>query len=272
VVPHIDGVTSGITLTSSQVAALDMTRPEQILFTIPVGTAVIASGTAPGPMAFDAVNRRLYLSGCSQRFLGSGAGEPASGKCFSVGSNLLRIVEVDAQASALPRIYNLYDDVHSVDTTQLLLAEPDAATGAPHALWATMNTPDTLVRIELPQQPSSTPRVTRAVPLAITPADLIRIPRPGSADLLGVVSERSGTIAFYDTGLDAIVGQVDRLGDQPFSVAQLPCPATTSDGAAKVPSACLAVTVFNECRIAFVEVPLATPWTAALRGRGGGCP
>lgn len=265
VVPHIDGVSSGVTETSSNVAALDMTDPTKVLFTIPVGTLLVANGTAPGPMDFDPVNRRLYLAGCYQRFVGTGAGEPGSGKCASIGVNLLRVVEVDAQALALPRVFNLYGDVHSVDTTQILLGDFDATTGAPHALWATMNNPDMLARVELPDQFSSSPRVNRAVPLAISPADIVRIPRSGDSDLLAIVSERASAITFYDTGADALVGQVDGLGDRPFNAIPIACPNGSTT------SACLVVSVFNECRVAFVEVPLATPWTAVLHGRAGGC-
>lgn len=270
VVPHIESITSGSAVTSSQVAALDMGDPRQILFAVPVALSpLIANGTAPGPMAFDAVQRRLYLAGCYERFGATGAGEPGSGKCVFGGINLLRVVEVDAQGSAQARLYNLYADVRSIETTQILLAEPDPVTGAPHALWATMRNPDMLVRVELPAQLSTPPRVTRAVPLAIAPADMTRIQRPGAADLIAVISERSGTLALYDTGLDQVVGQVERLGNQPFTLAQLPCPPKPDGNGTD--SACLAATVFNECRVAFVEVPLAQPWTATLRGRAGGC-
>jgi hypothetical protein len=109
--------------------------------------------------------------------------------------------------------------------------------------------------------------VSRAVPLAVSPADILRIPRAGAADLLGIVSERASAITFYDSGADALVGQVDNLGDLPFNVITVPCPATPG----YQDTACLAVTVFNECRVAFVSVPFSAPWTAALRGRAGGC-
>ena len=132
-----------------------------------------------------------------------------------------------------------------------------------------MRNPDILVQIALPTQFSTAPRVRRAVPMPISPADMIRIPRPGGSDLIGVVSERSGSIAFYDVGLDQVVGQVEHLGDSPFSVVQVPCPSAGLDFSGSV---CLATTVFGECRVAFIEVPLAQPWNALLRGRAGSCP
>lgn len=273
VVPHIDSITGGALITSSQVAALDLSDPTQIQvpFTLLVSNvATLGGGTAPGAMAFDPVYRRLYLAGCYQRFGGTGTGEPGSGLCGASSINALRIVNVDAQGAAQTRAHNLYADVHSSTTTQIVLAEPDAMTGAPHALWATMRNADMLVRIDLPQDNSTAPRVTRVVSLGISPADVVRIPRPGAADLFAVTAERSGTMAIYDAGLDQIVGQVDRLGDQPFSLAQFPCPPAAIGGSGSA-SACLAVTIFNECRVAFVEIPLSAPWTAALRGRAGGC-
>jgi hypothetical protein len=96
---------------------------------------------------------------------------------------------------------------------------------------------------------------------------MVRIARPGAPDLIAVVAEKSGSVAIYDVGQQAVLAKVDGLGDSPFSITQLPCP-TPGPGAA---SACLAVSVFGECRLAFIEVPLAQPWNAVLRGRAGGC-
>ena len=268
VVPHIEGTSSGLLSVSSQIAALPMGDPSQVAFTMTISPTSPAA-TSTGPMVFDPVKRRLYLAGCYERFSGTGAGEPGSGRCSLISSNLLRIFDVDSQSAAQVQVYDLYADVLSIDTTQLMLADPDPVTGAFTTLWATMRNPDILVQIALPTQFSTAPRVRRAVPMPISPADMIRIPRPGGSDLIGVVSERSGSIAFYDVGLDQVVGQVEHLGDSPFSVVQVPCPSTGLDFSG---SACLATTVFGECRVAFIEVPLAQPWNALLRGRAGSCP
>lgn len=264
VVPHIDSITSGILSTSSQVAALDMANPANVLFSLPVASPFIANGWAPGPMVFDGVRRRLYLGGCYQRFPGTGAGEPGSGKCGNVTTNFLRVADVDAEGAAGVQLYDLYKDVLSSETTQLLLADPDPATHAYTTLWATMRNPDALVKIELPLSYSVEPRVRRVVPMAVSPADLLLIKRPGASDLIAVVAEKTGAVAIYDVGLGQVVSVVERLGDSPFTLAQVPCPAGTN-------SACLAATVFNECKVAFIEVPLAQPSAAVLRGRAGGC-
>ncbi len=145
-----------------------------------------------------------------------------------------------------------------------MLADPDPATQAPTTLWATMRNPDTLVQIELPLTYSVQPRVRRVVPMPLAPADMLRIPRAGASDLIAVVAERTGAVAIYDVGLGQVVAVVERLGNSPFTLAQVPCPAGTN-------SACLAATVFNDCRVAFIEVPLAQPSAAVLRGRAGGC-
>jgi len=264
-VPHIESISSGVINTSSAVAALEMGNPAQVLFTMPVATPFVANGWAVGPMVFDGVRRRLYLGGCYERFPGTGAGEPGSGKCAGVTNNYLRIIDVDAQGNAQPTLYDLYDDVLSIEITQLALADPDPTTGAPTTLWATMRNPDALVQIELPVQPAISPRVRRVVPMPISPADMLIIPRPGASALIVVAAEKSGAVAIYDTGLRAVVAVVEHLGLYPFSLAQVPCPASAG-------SACVAATVFGECKLAFIEVPLAAPWTAELRGRAGGCP
>jgi len=265
VVPHIESIISGIITTSSQVAALDMANPANVLFTIPVASQFIANGWAPGPMVFDGARRKLFLSGCYQRFPGTGAGEPGSGKCGFVGANYLRVVDVDAQSSASVQLYNLYPDLRSNETTQLLLADVDPATQMPATLWATMRNPDTLVQIDLPLTYSVEPRIRRAVPLPVSPADMLRIPRPGASDLIVVVAEKIGAVAIYDVGLGQVVAVVQRLGESPFGLTQVPCPASAAG------SACLAASVFNECRVAFVEVPLSQPSASVLRGRAGGC-
>jgi hypothetical protein len=215
-------------------------------------------------MVFDPVRRRLILSGCYQRFAGTGAGEPGSGKCGVVQSNLLRIADVDAQGSAVVQIYDLYKDVLSSETTQLLLADPDPVTQAPRTLWATVRQPDALVQIELPASYTIEPRVRRVIPIPLAPADMMLIPRPGASDLIAVVGELTGSVAIYDVGQDQVVTLVERLGTTPFTLASVPCPAGTN-------SACLAATVFGECRVAFLEVPLDQPQNATLRGRAGGC-
>ena len=153
-----------------------MSDPSQVVFTLPVQPAS-TGGSAPGPMAFDAVRRRLYLAGCYQRFAGTGAGEPGTGKCAGVTSNLLRSIDVDARAAAQVLLYDLYNDVLSIDTTQILLADPDPATQAPTTIWASMHNPDSLVEVALPLQPSLAPRVRHSVPMPISPADILRIQR-----------------------------------------------------------------------------------------------
>ncbi len=270
VVPHVDSVVSGVLQTSSNLVALDMTNPTNVVFTTPLSNYIFANGTAVGPIVFDAARRFLYASGCYQRFLSGGAGEPGSGFCSGIYNNYLRIVDVDAQASAQTSFVDLYDDVQSTNTTDLLLADPDAS-GAPTTLWATMSAPDVLARIQLPPQPSIPPRVRQVVPLPITPLVVTRVPRTsGGPDLLAISAQRAGAVAIYDTATDEVVAQVERLGTSPFGVVQVPCPSTPDNSFAT--SACLAATVFNSCSVALIEVPTDAPWNAKLRARLGSCP
>ena len=266
VVPHIDTVSNGIIATSSQVAALDAADPATVLFAIQIANALPpANGWAPGPLAFDNVRRRLYGMGCYSRFSGTGAAEPGTAKCSGNTSNLLRIVDVDAQGASDLTIFDLYADVLSTETTQIALADPDPVTSAPTTLYATMRNPDALVQIALPLEYSQPPRVRRVVPMPISPSDMLRIERAGQPDLIAVVAERSGSVAIYDVGRQAVVSVVEGLGDSPYTIARLPCPAAAGN------AACLAVSVFGECRVGFIQVPLDAPWNAALRGRGGTC-
>ncbi|MGE5049128.1 MAG: hypothetical protein ACM3PC_11195 [Deltaproteobacteria bacterium] len=267
VVPHVDEISGGIIFSSSNVAALDMRDPTQVLFTMSVSSRFIGNGDAVGPMVFDAARRQLYLAGCYERFANSGAGEPGSGICLGRNTNLLRIVNVDAQGAALPTTIDLFNDVQSTQITQLLLADPDPG-GTPMTLWATMRAPDTLAQIVLPSQPSVAPRVRRAVPLPVSPADMTLIKRPGGGpDLIAIAAEKLGAVAIYDTAVDRVVAQVRRLGDSPFTIQQLPCPAGEP-----ADSVCLATSVFESCRVGLIELQTSAPSDAKLRARVGSCP
>jgi hypothetical protein len=267
VVPHIDQISGGTIFSSSNVAALDMQNPAQVLFTMSVSSRFVANGTAVGPMVFDAARRQLYLGGCYERFASGGAGEPGSGLCLGQSTNLLRIVNVDAQGAAFPSTVELFSDVQSTRTTQLLLADPDAS-GTPMTLWATMRGPDALVQIELPSQPSVAPRVRRAVPLPVSPADMTLIKRAGGGpDLIAIVAEKLGAVAIYDTAVARVVAQVTRMGDSPFTIQQLPCPAGEP-----ADSVCLATSVFQSCSVGLIELHTSTPSDARLRARIGSCP
>lgn len=263
--PRIDLIDSGLLTTSAVVAALDMANPSNVLFTMLAGGAFVppvASGSAVGPMIFDPTRRELIMSGCFMRFLSGGAGDPGTITCTGIANNWLRFLDVDAQGAANVQLFDLYGDVLSIETTALTLADPDPLTKVPATLWASMRNPDVLVQVELPALPSVAPRIRRVVPLPISPADILRLPRPGKPDLLAVVSEKLGAVAFYDTGQGQIVGQVENLGDSPFTMQLL-----SSDGV----TARIATTVFRSCRVALIEVPLDAPWQAALRGRAGVC-
>jgi len=58
---------------------------------------------------------------------------------------------------------------------------------------------------------------------------------------------------------------VERLGDTPFAMAQLP--PSRGDASAK-----LFVSVFGSCRIAVVDVPYDRPWDVSVQALVGSCP
>jgi hypothetical protein len=268
VIPHIDEINAGLLFTTTSVAVLSMQDPSQLLFSMRAGSSrsFVANGTAVGPMVFDPIRRQLYLSGCYQRSSSFGAGEPGTLLCSGVNTNLLRILNVDSKDAADPLLVELFGDVRSIFTVQLLLADADPVTQAPRTLWATMRSPDSLVRIELPSVPSVAPRVRKVIPLPLGPADMVRIERSGASDLLAVVAERLNTVAIVDTATDAVVAQLARLGDSPFMIQEVACPPENTG------SACLATSVFGECRIALIEVPKAQPSGAKVRALAGSCP
>jgi hypothetical protein len=261
--PRIDTITGSTLYTSGVVAALDMGDPTQTLFSMIDGSSFdVSIGTAVGPTLYDSVRHRLVMGGCFQRFASSGAGEPGTGRCGGAGRNLIRFLDVDARDSALAEFFDIFGDVSSVETVAIAFADFDPATNAPTTLWATLRNPDSLVKIAMPLDPSVGLRVQQISPMPISPADLVRIPRAGQSDLLAIVAEKANAIVLYDTGTQEVVGQVENLGDTPFSLALV-----GNDGT----SARLAVTVFKGCKLALIEVPLAAPWQAQLRGRAGVC-
>ena len=266
VIPHIDQISSGVLFTSTAVAALDMNPPWGLLFTMRAGSRFVGGGFGVGPMVFDSVRRQLYLGGCYFRSASFGAGEPGSALCNGVTTNYLRVLNVDVGNAADPALFDLRSDVLSIDTVQFLLGDPDPVTGAPTTLWATMRNPDTLVRIELPAQPSVAPRVRKVIPMPASPADMVRIARPGASDLIAVVTEKTNGVAIVDTATGEVVSQVGRLGNSPFMIKEVSCPPEITG------SACVATSVFADCRVALIEVPKSQPSQAKLRALIGSCP
>jgi hypothetical protein len=266
-VPHIDEIQSGTIYTSAPVAALDVGDPTLVRFSMLAASRIYGGGDhgagGVGPMVFDPVRRQLLMGGCFLRYATGAGGDAATGKCGTLGSNTLRVLNVDAGSAAQVLVYDLLQGIENV---ALVLAGGDAALGKPpDTLWASARSPDALIEVALPATPSQIPKVRRAVSLPASPADIAVIRRPGGADLLAIAAERLGALVIYDTGNRQVVAQVDRLGDTPFTLKLLPSP--TGSGSAR-----LVASVFGDCRLSLIEVPLDQPWNAALRGRAGKCP
>ena len=271
-VPHVESITNGIPITTSEIAVLDMANPSNLLFTM-IGSSIFLNtggvGMGIGPMLYDPVRRHLVMGGCYERFGGTGSGEPASSKCANVAFNLLRTLTVDARENAVVVSYDLFSDVQSIDTSSMAFADIDPATQAPTAIWATMRNPDVLVKIALPLDQSIAPRVRLVVPMPSFPSELVVIPRTtqGKGDLIAVASERTGAVVIYDTDAGQVVANVERVGDTPHGLKLY---ENFDDGSAN-PTARLVSAVFAGCSLAFIEVPLNNPENAQLRGRIGEC-
>jgi outer membrane receptor protein involved in Fe transport len=134
---------------------------------------------------------------------------------------------------------------------------------------------DTVVRIGLPADPAFVPVVETIIPISSQPSQILRLQRPpstGGPDLLAVTavatyqtSTTAGKLVLIDGMLGRVVGQVDRLGDTPFAIAQFPPRAGEK-------SARLAITLFGGCSVALVDVPYDRPGDASLRANLGSCP
>ncbi len=276
-VPHIDEIQSGIVLSSSRLVALDQADPTHILFTSTVTDRVSGGGFGGGPIVFDDAAREVIVGGCYTRFgAASAGGEASTLKCGTLagGSNLLRFVPVEAGSSAKTRIYDLGSQLHSTDTSGLALGDVDPASGV-RRLYMTTRFADTLVRIALPADPAFVPVVEAIVPISSQPSQIVRLQRPPSTsgpDLLAItavatyeVSTTAGKLVLMDGMLGRVVGQVDRLGDTPFAIAQFPPVAGDT-------SARLAITLFGGCSVALVDVPYDRPSDASIRAKLGSCP
>jgi len=275
-IPHFLGVNNGNGDQNSPVAVLNTADPSDILFSVLVTDPLNSGGIGAGPIVFDDVRRELILGGCYTRFPASTqGGQPSSGKCLpGTGSNLLRFLEVDAGAAAFSRLYDLGADLRSNDTVALELAPFDPAT-ATRTMYAATRTPDQIAEIVLPSDPALSPFVRRTTSLGPFPSQIHRLDRPPGTtgpDLLAVTSgtltignTTPALLAIFDASQGQVVGQVDRLGDTPFGIAQLPPKA--GDTSAK-----LFVSVFASCRIAVIDVPYDRPWDVSVQALVGSCP
>jgi hypothetical protein len=264
-IPTVNAIESSIPITSSAVSVLAQGAPysKKPLYTMLASSEFVAAGIGMSSLLYDPVRRHLVVGGCYQRFANTGAGEPASSKCVNANFNFLRYLPVDVgTANGVTLAIDLFPSIQSLDLAAMTFADPDPITSAPTTIWATLRNPDTLAKINLPLNPSVPPSVTRIVPLPSTPGQLVVIPRAGRGNVIAVASERMGALTIYDEDAQQVVANVERLGDTPYGVA-----VWDNDGV----TARLVTSIFAGCSVALVEVPLANPSAAALRGRIGGC-
>ena len=269
-VPHVDQVISGILQTFGRVAALDLSAPGGILYTLQVSApgASTVNGIGAGPVIYDEARRQLILGGCYQRYSANAAGEPATAKCGVAlgGQNPIRFVDVDSGSDANVRVFDLVNSVQGNETTALVLSAKDASGTSP-ILYALARNPDVLIEIELPAVASGDPVVRRVTPLPLKPSGAIRLERPAAipgSDLIAVAGSGNSTVSIYDAFQGQVVAQINiadtinAAADYPFALAQLPVkPADTT--------ARFVASIFGSCQVAFFEVDYAQPSIARLR-------
>lgn len=265
--PHIDQVLNGQAYTSAPVAALDATDSSHILYSMLASSG--PDGIGAGPILFDRGRRNLILGGCYQRFPNSTQGTPSSGKCL-LGSrpNYLRVMSVDSGSDTTVNLVDISAQTRGNDVTGMVLG-PEDASGRAHNLYVSVRNPDLLVEVTLSDDPAVVPFVSRASPLPISPAGILRITLPPGVteqgDLLAIAAAGNSAVDIFDAASGQVVSQIERLGTTPFSIVQLPPAAGDAN-------AHLIASVFADCRLAFIEMSYAQPWKTRLRGRLGSCP
>jgi hypothetical protein len=263
--PHVDDIIDSQLQTFGRLAAVLESDPHTVLFSIDVSNPTFLNGIGSGPILFDSNRQKVILGGCFQRFTSaSAAGEASTAKCSAGGLNPVRFVDVTAGNQGQVTFFDLAATVHGNETTALVLGGEDAS-GVPQILYTLSRNPDVLVEILLPSLPGQVPVLRRAVSLPVSPSGAIRLARPPGQtgpDLLALVSSLNGAVAIYDAGVGQVVSQVNGLGDYPFEIVQLP---PSGDRAR------LAVTVFGQCRLAFLDVSYADPADSRLRALLGNC-
>ena len=275
-VPRIEDIQNGFILTSSHVAALDQNNPAALLFSAFITKRDTANNIAGGPMVFDDRSRQVIVSGCFSRFASASAGgELSTLKCPTTqGTNLLRLVPMDAGSDAIARIFDFGPQLHATDTTGLALGGVDAATGL-RRLYMVTRFPDTFVRVAIPADPAFGPTIELVTTISSLPSQIFLLQRPSTSsgpDLLAVTavatfetSTAAGKLLLIDGSRGAVVGQVDSIGDTPYFVAQFPPVANDT-------SARLVVTQFGSCGLTLIDVPYDNPGGSTLRARIGSCP
>jgi hypothetical protein len=283
-IPHVDAILNNTIYTRALVAAVTLDTPvPSLLFAANASSETVANGIGAGPMVFDKARRRLILGGCYSRSPSSNGSAMSSYKCYSTSSNLLRFVSVDEGPDANVQVIDIAATLRSLETAGLALGavDPNDPSQTPGRLYVAARNPDLLIELALPSNPGQLATVLRATALPVAPAGIAVLPRPATPpgtpappDLLAVAAESSGNVTIYDTGSGQVVANLEGLGTLPYTLAVLPPqPADTAAGANLAdPRAHVAVSVFDGCAIALIDVPYQRPWKSALRAILGRCP
>jgi hypothetical protein len=280
--PTVDLIDNGVIYSSTRVAALlpySATSTGPSSYFVATVTAFeqdtsystkVRLAQGAGPAVFDYARRQLIQGGCYYRASTGSVGEPGTYKCSSLIEAYLRFIGIDEGNYAGVRFYDTVADTYSHDVEALALGNADTSQTPTlyNTLYVATRAPDLLAEYNFPSDPRLPVQLARTTPMPVSPAQLLVLKRPAGAsgaDLVLVSDEANGTVAVFDSSSGQVVAQVEQLGSSPWGMVQL---ADSDDGT----KAQIAITIFQDCRIALMDVDYERPWLARVRGRLGSCP
>lgn len=221
-------------------------------FTVDIG-AFASSSVAYSPDLGE-----LFVGGCF-KLVASGTSTVECVRDFDdpvSQRNPLRTLLPDAGAQASVTTTNLGAVLGGGSTTGLALSSDGAR------LFVTTTRPNALIVFDTPPPATSSEPVARLVlPLAHTPSQMLVLPRP-DGDLIVLTATETDALLIVDPALGQVVAQVQPIGDAPFGLA-----ARRDTDRFRV-----FVGLFEDCAVAAIDVPDATPWAPSIVGTVGACP
>lgn len=219
------------------------------------GAFVVDVGPGGTGIAFDERTGRAILGGCVERFGGSTSIDcsvNSQSEFFNLNPVRTLVPELGPDAS-VERL-GLSGITGGGSITALTLSSDGAL------LFVLTSTPDALVTVPAPLPGLPLDRPRSLVPLSNVPRALAVLPRP-EGDLVAVTSLESDALLIVDPVAGLVLRQIRPLGVSPYGIAV----QTLADRWR------LYVTLFEDCGVAAVDVPMDDPSQATHVTTVGKC-